>query len=122
MRTFRKIGIMDFASHTARLTNSLQQISFAPGGEKEGAKEDPEVVAGLAALRTHEVMKKEATDLVRAGLKFYYKQFKEPVQDLLSAVGETKVTVLCTWDPKVIGVLMARMRNTVEKFLFECMY
>ncbi|KAF9369349.1 hypothetical protein CPB97_003665 [Podila verticillata] len=100
MRTFHKIGIMDFTGHTARLANSLQQISFAPGGEEEGAKEDPEVVAGLAALRTHEVMKKETTDLVRAGLKFYYKQFKEPAQDLLSAVGETKVTVLCTWDPK----------------------
>lgn len=100
MRTFNKIGIMDFTGHTARLAHSLQQISFAPGGEG-GAKEDPEVVAGLAALRTHEVMTKETTDLVRAGLKFYYKQFKEPAQDLLSAVGETKVTVLCTWDPKV---------------------
>ncbi|KAF9318526.1 hypothetical protein BG003_011070 [Podila horticola] len=99
MRTFHKIGIMDFTAHTTRLANSLQQISFAPGGEEGGAQEDPEVVAGLAALRTHEVMKKETTDLVRAGLKLYYKQFKEPAQDLLSAVGETKVTVLCTWDP-----------------------
>ncbi|KAG0021236.1 hypothetical protein BGZ81_009033 [Podila clonocystis] len=99
MRTFNKIGIMDFTGHTARLANSLLQISFAPGGEEGGAKEDPEVVRGLAALRTHEVMKRETTDLVRAGLKFYYRQFKEPAQDLLSAVGETKVTVLCTWDP-----------------------
>ncbi|KAF9431313.1 hypothetical protein BGZ94_000020 [Podila epigama] len=96
MRTFDMLSIMDFTGHTTRLANSLQRISFAA---EEGAAEDAEVAAGLASLRTPEAMKQEATHLVRAGLKAYYKQFTEQGQDLATA-GEAKVTVLCTWDLK----------------------
>ncbi|KAF8923830.1 hypothetical protein BGZ58_002472 [Dissophora ornata] len=109
MRTFDKIGIMDFTGHAARLATSLQQIVF-PGTTDSSAheikEEDVAATVGLAALRDTDTMKKEATDLVRAGLKFYYKQLKEGLKNgelaaAVTAVGETKVTVLCTWDAKI---------------------
>ncbi|KAI1311602.1 hypothetical protein EDD11_003342 [Mortierella claussenii] len=134
MRTFDKIGIMDFTGHTTRLATSLQQIKFSAAhiraqaqaqtkaqagtqgqaqaqatanhenhdNDKENdhaiAEEDPAVTAGLAQLRKEDIMKREATTLVRAGLKFYYKQLKEQDAAVAATTGETKVTVLCTWD------------------------
>ncbi|KAF9096774.1 hypothetical protein BGX23_010462 [Mortierella sp. AD031] len=98
MRTFDKLGIMDFTGHTARLASSLQKIRFSPSNVVDGTvgSEASAATRGLASLRRPEIMKEEATNLVRAGLKFYYKNLK----DSLSPANETKVTVLCTWDPK----------------------
>ncbi|KAG0347887.1 hypothetical protein BGZ54_004778 [Gamsiella multidivaricata] len=101
MRTFGRIGIMDFTGHTARLATSLQQIRFpataAPTIDPNvDVVEDIAATEGLAALRSAETMKQETTDLVRAGLKFYYKQLKEGLHngELAAAeAGETKVTV-----------------------------
>jgi branched-subunit amino acid aminotransferase/4-amino-4-deoxychorismate lyase len=98
MRTFDKLGIMDFPGHTARLTNSLQQIRFPSQDPlKDINGEATAATLGLASLRRPDVMKEEATSLVKAGLKFYYNN--RP--DALGPADETKVTVLCTWDPKV---------------------
>ncbi|KAG0072673.1 hypothetical protein BGZ90_011841 [Linnemannia elongata] len=101
MRTFDKLGIMDFTGHTTRLANSLQQIHF-PGQGAETSVVDSNVEAaaatkGLAPLRSLEVMKEETMNLVKAGLKFYY---KNRTDDVLGSADETKVTVLCTWDPE----------------------
>ncbi|KAG9063142.1 hypothetical protein KI688_004742 [Linnemannia hyalina] len=101
MRTFDKLGIMDFTGHTTRLANSLQQIRF-PGQDTSTSVVDSDVEAaaatlGLAPLRRPDVMKEETTNLVKAGLKFYY---KNRADDALGPADETKVTVLCTWDPK----------------------
>lgn len=97
---------MDFTGHTNRLATSLQRITFpepdsTDTSTSEEAPEDPEVATGLSSLRQAEVMKSATTDLVRAGLQFYYKQFKQGLRngELAAVVGETKVTVLCTWDP-----------------------
>ncbi|KAF9916333.1 hypothetical protein BX616_004033 [Lobosporangium transversale] len=125
MRTFNKIGIMDFTGHTNRLADSLQQIKFHAltsrvttpgtdtdshnnghdrGGDHENndinslEKEDPTITSALAAFRTREIMKLETTNLVSEGLKFYYKQAKEYNSIDSASIGETKVTVLCTWD------------------------
>ncbi|KAG0199050.1 hypothetical protein BGX28_007611 [Mortierella sp. GBA30] len=112
MRTFNIIGILDFSQHTKRLANSLQQIRF-PGAATEitvstkddpgTTREDPAATAGLVLFRQHETMKQETTDLVRAGLSFYYKQLKASLCDdkMATVSGETKVTVLCSWDPKI---------------------
>jgi len=109
MRTFEKLGIMDFSGHTVRLANSLQQISFlsihdsnstTPSNSAAydcGDNESAAVTLGLTSLRRPTVMKEEATSLVKAGLMFYYKN----QIDTLGPTDETKVTVLCTWDPKV---------------------
>ncbi|KAG0005853.1 hypothetical protein BGZ80_011465 [Entomortierella chlamydospora] len=114
MRTFDKIGIMDFTGHTARLATSLQQIKFTTHADNTittstgtAINEDVAVTEGLAQLRNQETMKKETTDLVQAGLKFYYSQLRQNLQngELTSALeGETKVTVLCTWDAKASTV------------------
>ncbi|CAO3570457.1 unnamed protein product [Mortierella alpina] len=99
MRTVNRTGILDFSLHTARLANSLRQIQF-PGAT---AQEEQAVSAGLASLRQDEVMKKETMDLVRTGLRHYYKQLKEDLpRNTGAAAGEeeVKVTVLCTWDPE----------------------
>jgi hypothetical protein len=118
MRTVGKIGIMDFTGHTTRLATSLQQIKFPGTGplpsptlssssctlddNKDVEMEDPAAMRGLAALRHSEIMKSETADLVRAGLKFYYKNLKQALRNCeLASIGETKVTVLCTWDPVV---------------------
>ncbi|KAI8597141.1 aminotransferase, partial [Dissophora ornata] len=108
MRTFDKIGIMDFTGHAARLATSLQQIVF-PGTTDSSAheikEEDVAATVGLAALRDTDTMKKEATDLVRAGLKFYYKQLKEGLKNgelaaAVTAVGETKEpTLIAHFEP-----------------------
>ncbi|KAF9902914.1 hypothetical protein EC991_004386 [Linnemannia zychae] len=104
MRTFDKLGIMDFTGHTTRLANSLQQIHF-PSPLQEGAEnpaanvsggESVAATQGLASLRRPEDMKEETTHLVKAGLKFYYKNREEA----LGPADETKITVLCTWDHK----------------------
>ncbi|KAF9120456.1 hypothetical protein BGW39_011366 [Mortierella sp. 14UC] len=104
MRTFDKLGIMDFTGHTTRLANSLQQIRFPPPPQQDtnsstassNAGEPVTATQGLASLRRPEIMKEETTRLVKTGLKFYYKNYEEA----LGAADETKVTVLCTWDPK----------------------
>ncbi|KAF9938594.1 hypothetical protein BGZ65_012579 [Modicella reniformis] len=106
MRTFNRTGIMDLSGHTTRLAASLQQIRFpgiSPSSSATGEEaEDPVATKGLAALRRTEIMKSETSDLVSAGLKFYYKQLKQGLQNgelPAATVSETKVTVLCTWDP-----------------------
>ncbi|KAG0376813.1 hypothetical protein BGX24_007183 [Mortierella sp. AD032] len=101
MRTFDKLGIMDFTGHTTRLANSLQQIHFPPQDPKGSVSdvndsESATATQGLAHLRRPGVMKEETTSLVKAGLQFYYKNLEEA----LGPADETKVTVLCTWDPK----------------------
>ncbi|KAF9149988.1 hypothetical protein BG015_008195 [Linnemannia schmuckeri] len=102
MRTFDKLGIMDFTGHTARLANSLQQIRFPTQDPKIPVSGHSSVEAAattqrLAPLRRPDVMKEETTNLVKAGLKFYY---KNRTDDVLGPADETKVTVLCTWDHK----------------------
>ncbi|KAF9435946.1 hypothetical protein BGZ76_005167 [Entomortierella beljakovae] len=108
MRTFEKIGIMDFSGHTARLSHSLQQIKFkslssTANPNSNDKEEDEDAARGLAPFRNKDVMKKETAELVRAGLKFYYNQIKKDHNDgELEApivAGETKIIVLCTWDP-----------------------
>ncbi|KAG0325763.1 hypothetical protein BGZ99_000208 [Dissophora globulifera] len=102
MRTFDKIGIMDFTSHTTRLATSLQQMRFPPPAlpltGEQGESEDVAATAGLASLRSPESMKIAATDLIRSGLKFYFKQFEDSLASgelICSAgtTGEAKVTV-----------------------------
>ncbi|KAG0280809.1 hypothetical protein BGZ95_008601 [Linnemannia exigua] len=101
MRTFDKLGIMDFTGHTTRLANSLQQIRF-PSQDTQCPvsnahdSESATATQGLESLRRPGFMKEETTSLVRAGLKFYYKNREEA----LGSADETKVTVLCTWDAK----------------------
>ncbi|KAF9110225.1 hypothetical protein BGX27_006643, partial [Mortierella sp. AM989] len=111
MRTFDRIGIMDFTGHTARLATSLQQIKFSSATTATTAspthddKEDAVVSEGLARLRNQETMKKETTDLVQAGLKFYYKQLRQSLQngELTAALeGETKAmepTLIAHFEP-----------------------
>ncbi|KAG0205921.1 hypothetical protein BGX28_002563 [Mortierella sp. GBA30] len=91
MRTFDRVGIMDFSGHVARLAGSLSQIHF-PESEQDDIEEAAVVKTGLAPFRNPERLKVELTDLVRAGMKAYYKQSKE--------LHEAKITVLCTWDTK----------------------
>lgn len=102
MRTFDKLGILDFTGHTTRLANSLQQIQFSGQDAKTSVVENNVEAAaatqGLAPLRRLDVMNEETMHLVKAGLKFYY---KNRADDALGPTDETKVTVLCTWDPKV---------------------
>ncbi|KAF9347961.1 hypothetical protein BGX34_002787, partial [Mortierella sp. NVP85] len=96
MRTMGKIGIMDFTGHTTRLANSLDQIKFPGTGplpsptlssssftldDKDVEMEDPAATRGLAAMRRPDIMKSETTDLVREGLKFYYKNLKQAVRN-----------------------------------------
>lgn len=89
---------MDFSGHTTRLANSLLQIRFpSQDPVKDNNAETVAATQGMAALRRSDVMKEETTSLVKAGLKFYYKSYS----DTLGPTDETKVTVLCTWDPKV---------------------
>lgn len=98
MRTFGRLGIMDFPGHTTRLANSLQQIRFpSQDPAKDNNTESAAATQELAAWRRPDVMKEETTSLVKAGLKFYYNSYS----DTLGPTDETKVTVLCTWDPKV---------------------
>ncbi|KAG0286828.1 hypothetical protein BGZ96_009118 [Linnemannia gamsii] len=97
MRTFGRLGIMDFPGHTTRLANSLQQIRFpSQDPAKDNNAESAAATQELAAWRRPDVMKEETTSLVKAGLKFYYNSYS----DTLGPTDETKVTVLCTWDPK----------------------
>lgn len=73
--------------------------------------EDPAATRGMAALRQPEIMRSEAADLVQTGLKFYYKQLRQDVHgsELAEVIGgETKVVVLCTWDPVVSHLLPGR--------------
>lgn len=121
MRTFDRIGIMDFSGHADRLASSLQQIKFSTPASSpspspsaidsssssddssNGVCEDEAATIGLAQLRNEDIMKKETRNLVKAGLAFYYKQLKQNVQNgELKAImaGETKITILCTWDAK----------------------
>ncbi|KAF9930024.1 hypothetical protein FBU30_000937 [Linnemannia zychae] len=101
MRTFDKLGIMDFSGHISRLANSLQQIRFPSAnttGSAAGSSsvETAAITEGLAPLRRPDVMKEEVMNLVKAGLKFYYMNHDQA----LGPADETKVTVLCTWDAK----------------------
>ncbi|KAF8936346.1 hypothetical protein BGZ47_009547 [Haplosporangium gracile] len=102
MRTFDKLGIMDFTGHTTRLANSLQQIRFPTQDPKipvngHSSAEAAATTQRLAPLRRSDVMKEETMNLVKAGLKFYY---KNRTDDALGPADETKVTILCTWDHK----------------------
>ncbi|KAF9352333.1 hypothetical protein BGX26_009838 [Mortierella sp. AD094] len=126
MRTIDRIGIMDFTGHTARLTSSLQQIKFTTHADDTvttsttATNEDAAATEGLAQLRNQEIMKKETTDLVQAGLKFYYKQLRQGLQngELTSALlGETKVTVLCTWDAKASTMPLPKLILSQQKKL-----
>ncbi|KAF8967228.1 hypothetical protein BGZ46_000196 [Entomortierella lignicola] len=112
MRTFNRIGIMDFTGHTSRLATSLQQITFFNSSgttpstsiPNQDQAEDPVATQGLAPLRFQENMKAETTQLVQTGLKFYYNQLRQNLQNgeqSTALEGETKVTVLCTWDAEV---------------------
>ncbi|KAF9184115.1 hypothetical protein BGZ51_003553 [Haplosporangium sp. Z 767] len=101
MRTIDKLGILDFTGHTNRLANSLQHIQFPDGAV--GTLDDKSAAEELAAFERPEIMKKETADLVRAGLKLYYSQLKGDLSNgsTLAIQGDTKVTVLCTWDTKI---------------------
>ncbi|KAF9581710.1 heat shock protein 90, partial [Lunasporangiospora selenospora] len=85
--------------------------------EEEEEEEDSRATEALVEFRRQDYMKKEATELVRAGLKYYYQQqgrleTDEHTQHLHpnyhASIGEdeTKVTVLCTWDYKKKEPLM----------------
>ncbi|KAF9954819.1 hypothetical protein BGZ70_010444 [Mortierella alpina] len=73
MRTFDRVGIMDFSGHVARLVSSLAQIHF-PESEPADTAEAPTVRRGLAPYRDPETLKTEMAELVRAALKAYYHQ------------------------------------------------
>ncbi|KAF9276829.1 hypothetical protein BGZ68_009713 [Mortierella alpina] len=89
MRTFDRVGIMDFSGHVDRLVSSLSQIHF-PESEQADIAEAVTVRRGLAPYRDAETLKTEMAELVRAALKAYYQQS--------SGLDEAKVTVLCTWN------------------------
>ncbi|KAK3835904.1 MAG: aminotransferase [Linnemannia elongata] len=99
MRTFSRLGIMDFSGHVIRLTNSLSQIHF-PESDRLTAGEDVDVESeewvvkkGLAPFRDAGKLKVVVTDVVRKVLMAYFTE-KE------NGEGEVKVTVLCTWNVK----------------------
>ncbi|KAF9909220.1 hypothetical protein EC991_008981 [Linnemannia zychae] len=105
MRTFDRIGIMDFSGHVARLASSLSQIHFPESDRASGKdleEEDQIVKDGLALFRDPVKLKPVMTDVVRRVLKGYFgkKENRE--------IAEAKVTVLCTWDVKGnVPVLLA---------------
>ncbi|KAF9127285.1 hypothetical protein BGW39_005979 [Mortierella sp. 14UC] len=97
MRTFDRLGIMDFSGHVARLASSLSQIHLPESDRAIGKDEEEEVQVvkrGLALFRDPVTLKPVMTDVVRRVLKSYFKK-KENKE-----VAEAKVTVLCTWDVK----------------------
>jgi hypothetical protein len=99
MRTFDRLGIMDFSGHVARLASSLSQIHF-PESDRETGKEleDQVVRDGLAPFRDPITLKRTVTDVVQKVLRAYFggKDKREG--------SEAKVTVLCTWNVKVSSI------------------
>ena len=102
MRTFSRLGIMDFSGHVTRLVNSLSQIHF-PESDRITAGEDVDVESeasvvkkGLAPFRNSERLKVVMTDVVRKVLRAYFAGKENGLKG-----SEAKVTVLCTWNVKV---------------------
>lgn len=102
MRTFSRLGIMDFSGHVARLTNSLSQIHF-PESDRITAGEDVDVESeelvvkkGLAPFRDTGRLKVVMADVVTKVLRAYCTRNEAGEGD-----SEVKVTVLCTWNVKV---------------------
>lgn len=102
MRTFSRLGIMDFSGHVTRIANSLSQIHF-PESDRLTAGEDVAVESevfvvkkGLALFRDPERLKVLMTDVVRKVLRAYFAE-----QENGKGGSEAKVTVLCTWSVKV---------------------
>ncbi|KAG0379241.1 hypothetical protein BGX24_001127 [Mortierella sp. AD032] len=97
MRTFDKLGIMDFSGHVARLASSLSQIHFPESDRALGKDEEEEDLAvrdGLASFRDPVTLKPVMAGVVQKVLIGYFG--KKENKD----VTEAKVTVLCTWDGK----------------------
>ncbi|KAG0279850.1 hypothetical protein BGZ95_012076 [Linnemannia exigua] len=97
MRTFDRLGIMDFSGHIARISSSLSQIHLPESDRdlgKEAEEEDKAVRTGLVPFRDPVTLKPVMTEVVQKALKGYFG--KKENKD----VAEAKVTVLCTWDVK----------------------
>ncbi|KAF8948706.1 Chitin synthase, class 1 [Haplosporangium gracile] len=100
MRTFDRLGIMDFSGHINRLASSLSQIHF-PESDREIAGEDVKVEDeervvndGLAPFRDPTKLKVTVADVVKKVLKAYFSGKGTGQEEFL----EAKVTVLCTWN------------------------
>ncbi|KAF9099565.1 hypothetical protein BGX23_001207 [Mortierella sp. AD031] len=103
MRTFDRLGIMDFSGHVARLASSVSQIHFPESDIAIGKEEEDQAVKeGLAPFRNPVSLKPKVVRVVRSALKAYFRQEGD--------LSEAKVTVLCTWDvKKIIPVLLAHV-------------
>ncbi|KAG0296640.1 Chitin synthase, class 1 [Linnemannia gamsii] len=95
MRTFDRLGIMDFSGHVTRIASSLSQIHFPESDRVMGKElEDQVVKDGLAPFRDPITLKTTMTDVVQKVLKAYFGRGDK------GEVSEAKVTVLCTWNVK----------------------
>lgn len=103
MRTFDRLGIMEFSGHVARLASSLSQIHF-PESDRETGKEleDQVVKDGLAPFRDPITLKPIMTDVVQKALRAYFGGKDK------GGVSEAKVTVLCTWNVKVSSITVLK--------------
>ncbi|KAG0052198.1 hypothetical protein BGZ83_002885 [Gryganskiella cystojenkinii] len=80
-------------------TSTAMLLDFPPGAYT-GMHEIELATKAMDHLRQESRMKLQAKEVVQSGLKFYYQHLREVLQQETLPEGETKVTILCTWDPQ----------------------